>query len=230
MNAITHTSSVPDAILSDPNIESVAKLGLVIRAGVAKTDWTRAVANLLIEVKRNGARAESMVAWLGDFLAYGGGRYRGRIKEYALAAGLHPTTLRNAKLVCTRISLARRRENLPWSHHVTIGTAFECPNLIDQWLGRAEREQLSREDLRRLIRAAKGVRHDARKVTALPEGVRTIRELRQVAKLLIRARASWAAWSPEVCANALKDLNPVREFMAAISTRAQEAGSRVLPS
>ena len=89
-----------------------------------------------------GAR-QTLTAWLGDALAYGEIRYRGRIATCAGEAGLEPGTLRNAKMVCSRIPVSCRHDALSWTHHCEVGLAFADPAEIEQWLALAEREKLS---------------------------------------------------------------------------------------
>lgn len=103
-----------------------------------------------------GAR-QTLTAWLGDVLAYGGARGRGLITECAAAAGFDAGTLRNAKMVCARIPVSCRHDALSWTHHCKVGLAFADSAEIERWLALAEAERLSTSELRFRVRAHSGM-------------------------------------------------------------------------
>jgi hypothetical protein len=87
-------------------VQSATRLGLVLNPDTDRESWSRLVTKLVQTTGRITRGTDTLVAWLGDVLAYGGVKYRGQIAEYARAAGLAPGTLRDAKLVCSRIPVS----------------------------------------------------------------------------------------------------------------------------
>ena len=131
------------AALPQEHIETASRLGLSLKPGLSLENWSRLVAAVVHMAGHASRRRDTLTAWLGDLLAFGGGKYRGQITEYAKAAGLDPGTLRSAKLVCSRIPLLCRHNTLSWSHHCEVGKAFKTPVEIKTWLDIAAREGLS---------------------------------------------------------------------------------------
>ena len=131
------------AALPQEHIETASRLGLSLKPGLSLENWSRLVATVVHMAGQASRRRDTLTAWLGDLLAFGGGKYRGQITEYAKAAGLDPGTLRSAKLVCSRIPLLCRHNTLSWSHHCEVGKAFKTPAEIKTWLDTAAREGLS---------------------------------------------------------------------------------------
>lgn len=172
-------------LLPQDGVQSATRLGLCLSPNLGADAWSRLVAGVAQAAGRFSVSRVTLTVWLGDLLAYGGGKYRGQIKEYALAAGLEPGTLRMAKLVCTRIPVFSRRNTLSWAHHCEIGTAFREPSDSRRWLERADKEGYSKTELRRRIKA-----HVA--ASALPERTSVgatlsfalMRELRAVERFL----------------------------------------------
>jgi hypothetical protein len=126
-----------DAFLNDlprEHIEAASRLGLSLKSGLNLENWSRLVAGVVQLTGRAGRGRDTLTAWLGDLLAFGGGKYRGQITEYAKAAGLDPGTLRSAKLVCSRIPLLCRHNTL-WSIGGGRG-CFGCCGLADGRGGR----------------------------------------------------------------------------------------------
>jgi hypothetical protein len=169
-----------------------------------------------------GAR-QTLTAWLGDALAYGEHRYRGRIKTCAGEAGLEAGTLRNAKMVCSRIPVSCRHDALTWSHHCEVGLVFFDPGEIEHWLNLAEQEKLSTKDLRRRIRGHQArVRGGAVKAPPL-RSVATfqlMRDLRATARMLEQNREHWRKWSPAAAQSALQELRDLTEFVDELRARA----------
>ncbi len=197
-------------------VRVVSRLGLELSSDLDAEGWSHLVARLAQTAGRLSSNRDTLTAWLGDVLAYGGGKYHGQIVEYARAAGLSPGTLRDAKLVCSRIPLARRREKLSWSHHCEIGKAFSTLKEIDHWLGLAAKEELSTMTLRKRIRAHVSQSRPARPSIDLGT-FRLLRELRAVDRLLVVDRAHWSAWTPEARRCALAELHTLAEFVAALN-------------
>jgi hypothetical protein len=148
--------------------------------------------------------------------------------ELAYAAGLHPTTLRNAKLVCSRIPVSCRRDELSWSHHCEIGKTFTAANDITHWLQVAVEEKLTRTELRQRIRMQR-----ASPALAAPDGspldtehFSLLRELRAIDRHLQKSRPLWEQWSGQSCRLAQAELESLAAFVQAIQDKAGASGSR----
>lgn len=212
-------------LLPKEQVRSVKRLGLDLRPDLDRDSWSRLVASLVHTAGRTSSNRDTLTAWLGDLLAYGGDRYRGQIAEYARAAGLAPGTLRDAKLVCSRIPVSCRHDTLPWAHHCEIGRAFKEPKEIERWLKIAEKGGHSKAELRRRIRShlaekTPGMQkpgHDQTMIGAFA----LIRELRSVSRLLGNHASSWRGWSPSACELALVDIEPIAQFVAELKAGAQ---------
>ena len=192
--------------------------------------WSRFVAGLAQVAGRVSRDRDTVTAWLGDLLAYGGGQYRGQITEYAAAAGLDPGTLRVAKLVCSRIEVLCRHNTLSWSHHCEVGKAFKRPDEIESWLSLAEREGLSVRALRKRIRQklAGPTSPDSGPTaagSAAPFAL--LRELRAVGRFVQNHTEVWQEWSPATCELALSELQPIVDFLEEM--KARKAGRHRLP-
>ena len=103
----------------------------------------------------------SSATWMwGDILAFGERKY-GRTYDEALRdSNLEYGTLAHAKVVCSRIELCRRRQNLPYGHHQEIASSFTDPAEQDNWLDKAETGgknggRMTQGELRAAIRTAK---------------------------------------------------------------------------
>ena len=92
----------------------------------------------------------SVQFWLGDALRFGERKY-GEYYAQAVQAetGYTASSLANIVYVAGQFDSSRRRENLSWSHHAEV--AGFPPAQQDEWLDRAEAQQLSRNDLRAAI-------------------------------------------------------------------------------
>lgn len=99
--------------------------------------------------------------WLGDWLAFGEGRYGERVAQALEASPYEEGTLRNCAYVARAIPPSRRREAVPFAIHQEVAPL--PPAEQDHWLAKAEAEQCSRADLRTAIRRARlGAAADAR--------------------------------------------------------------------
>ena len=213
------------SLLPSSQAGSATRLGLTIQTGLDRDGWSRLVAVLVQTAGRTANNRDTLTAWLGDLLAYGSDKYRGQITEYAKAAGLAPGTLRDAKLVCSRIPVSSRRDSLSWSHHCEVGKAFKELRDVQRWLAMAEKEGYSRAELRRQIRSALA-RERSGSVTPVgvagSENFALLRELRTLGRFVNNHTKSWKAWSPETCERALSELAPVTAFIAKIESRASK--------
>ena len=216
--------------LPQTHVQEASRLGLALKPGLDAESWSKLVAGLAQVAGRTSRDRDTVTAWLGDLLAYGGGKYRGQITEYATAAGLDPGTLRVAKLVCSRIPVLSRHNTLSWTHHCEVGKAFKAPAEIEFWLSLAEREGFSVRELRKRIR-----RHLAGPTSpdsgpgaagsAAPFAL--LRELRAVGRFVQNHAEVWQEWSPATCELALSELQPIIDFLEEM--KARKAGRRNLP-
>lgn len=216
--------------LPQAHVQEASRLGLALKPGMDTESWSKLVAGLAQVAGRLSRDRDTVTAWLGDLLAYGGGKYRGQITEYAAAAGLDPGTLRIAKLVCSRIPVLSRLNTLSWSHHCEVGKAFKAPAEIKFWLSLAEREGLSVRELRKRIRQhlAGPTSPDSGPAAAgnvAPFAL--LRELRAVCRFVENHAEVWQEWSPETCELALSELQPIVGFVEEMKTRT--TGRRNLP-
>lgn len=203
------------ALSGDPVLEAT-RLGLTLSRHVDAATWSELVARLAQSAGVLSKHRDTLTAWLGDVLAYGAGKYHGQIVEYAKAAGLSPGTLRDAKLVCSRIPFASRRDELSWSHHCEIGKAFALLPEIERWLGVAVAEQLSTAALRKRIRAEVSQSRASPNMVDVPT-FRLLRELRAMDRLLRSNRELWNTWTTEARRGAVSELNTLVEFVIALN-------------
>jgi hypothetical protein len=132
---------------------TVTPLGLEIDDSISMEQYNGIVGRLKF--------ITSSATWMwGDILAFGERQY-GRTYDEALKdSNLEYGTLINAKAVCGRIELPRRRGNLPYGHHQEIAMAFSDPAEQDNWLDKAETGgknggRMTQGELRAAIRQSK---------------------------------------------------------------------------
>jgi len=208
-------------LLPKDGVQSATKLGLSLRPDLGADAWSRLVAGVIKIAGRSSGSRVTLTVWLGDLLAYGEGRYRGQIKEYATAAGLEPGTLRMAKLVCLRIPVSSRLDTLSWAHHWEIGAAFRDPGDIKRWLERAARGGYSKAELRKLIRAHLAASRASAKAEESPRASFVLmRELRAMERFLGSHPKVWKQWSPTTCRQALGEIEAVVGLVEALKERA----------
>lgn len=218
-------------LLPREQVRKAARLGLDLQPGLGRDAWSRLLVGLVHAAGRTSSNRDTLTAWLGDALAYGGDRYRGQISEYAKAAGLAPGTLRDAKLVCSRIPVSCRRDTLSWSHHCEIAKAFKEPREIERWLKIAEKGGHSKAELRRMIRShvaeASGSPKAGHDHTI--EFYAVIRELRAVGRFLVNRSGSSARWSPSACELALAEAAPIVQFIERLKAGVQKTAGPDAP-
>lgn len=129
-----------------------------------------------------GARMAPMTsacAWcLGDWLVFGERAYGQRYKTALEATSLDYQTLRNYAWVARTFPLSRRRDRLSFQHHAEVAALPEPQQEL--WLMRAERSRWSRNELRRQLRAMRGLerRLDGHEAVVLRVPVTSDREQR----------------------------------------------------
>ena len=206
------------------------RLGLALAPQLDRETWGRLIAHLARLTRTTTGARQTLTAWLGDALAYGEVRYRGRIATCAGEAGLEPGTLRNAKMVCSRIPVSCRHDALSWTHHCEVGLAFDRPGEIECWLALAESEKLSTAALRKRIRTHIANRYRTRAAAGALRSVETfqlMRELRAACRTVTQHRNLCRTWSPGAARSALEEIQPLTEFIDAV--RARALGSPSLP-
>jgi hypothetical protein len=111
--------------------------------------------------------------WIGDWLIFGRGHYPDRYRRAVEETSLSYQTLRNYAWVAARFEVPRRREKLPFQHHVEVATLPDEDQ--DYWLGQAEQQGWSRNELRARLRARRAAvtdegahRADSRLALAVP--------------------------------------------------------------
>jgi hypothetical protein len=209
-------------------IAQAGRLGLALEPQLDLEAWRVLVTHLARLARTTAGARQTLTAWLGDALAYGEVRYRGRIVTCAGEAGLEPGTLRNAKMVCSRIPVSCRHDALSWSHHCEVGLAFADPAEIEQWLALAEREKLSTAGLRKRIRAhIAGRRRIPAPATSLGsvEAFQLMRELRAACRTLDQRCDVWRRWPPNTAQMALQEAKPLADFIDCLRTCALGSSS-----
>jgi hypothetical protein len=206
------------------------RLGLALAPQLDQETWGRLIAHLARLTRTTTGARQTLTAWLGDALAYGEVRYRGRITTCAGEAGIEPGTLRNAKMVCSRIPVSCRHDALSWTHHCEVGLAFDRPGEIECWLALAESEKLSTAALRKRIRTHIANRYRTSAAAGALRSVETfemMRELRAACRTVTQHRNLCRTWSPGAARSALAEIQPLTEFIDAV--RARALGSPTLP-
>jgi hypothetical protein len=218
------------AELPGSGIAHADRLGLALAPHLDQVEWRGLVTHLARLTRTTTGARQTLTAWLGDALAYGEIRYHGRITTCAGEAGLEPGTLRNAKMVCSRIPVSCRHDVLSWTHHCEVGLAFADPAEIEQWLALAEREKLSTAGLRKRIRAHIAGRRQQQGASPNSESVESfqlMREVRAVCRMLDQRRDIWKRWAPGTARMALQEVKPLADFID--SLRACALGSSSAP-
>jgi hypothetical protein len=153
------------ATISQPASGS-AELQTASRPAVTATSWDghagMSVSEWTAQGRRLGVLGRGVGWWLGDWLRFGNAAYGERYGPAARITGYDKQSLMNMVYVASRVEPSRRRARLSWSHHAEVA-AFE-PADQDDWLHRAERDQLSvrclREAIRTERRAVKAESHE----------------------------------------------------------------------
>ncbi len=216
------------AELPSATVAHAGRLGLTLAPQLDQEAWRHLVVHLARLTRTTTGARQTLTAWLGDALAYGESSYRGRIVTCAGEAGLEPGTLRNAKMVCTRIPLSCRHDALSWTHHCEVGLAFANPNEIEWWLAQAEAEKLSTAALRKRIRAHIARRNRSTAVAGALRSVETfqlMRELRAACRVVVQHRNLCRSWSPGTARAALEEIQPLTDFIDAVRARALGSSS-----
>jgi len=217
------------ATLPHAGLARASRLGLELAPQLEVEAWREVVTQIARLTRTTTGARQTLTAWLGDALAYGEVHYRGRIVTCAHEAGLEAGTLRNAKMVCSRIPLSCRHDTLSWTHHCEVGLAFAEPDAIRHWLTLAEREKLTTAELRRHIRShlAGSMRASAFEQSSVSrDGFRLMRDLKAAERRLTSYRRAWLHWSPSAAQLALQELRSLTDFVDELRARALQTSAR----
>lgn len=122
-----------------------------------------------LDMSRRMMKGQSLMFYVGDWLCYGENSYADVGERYAEAivkTGYDQGTLYNAKYVAGAVPAARRREELPWSHHQAVASL--PPADQDAMLEQAITDELSLGQLRQLVAAIKNGVTDAESEVLAP--------------------------------------------------------------
>jgi len=97
-----------------------------------------------------GALRDATAWWIGDWLIFGEFVYGEKYAQAVEATGRSKQTLKNYAWVASKVPASRRKATLSWSHHEAI--AKLDPREQRTWLGRAEKQGWSIEELRGAMR------------------------------------------------------------------------------
>ena len=208
--------TLPSSI-SKQLVDSTSHLGLTLKSGITADDREIIIGELVkLARKTNGEHLTTLV-WICDAMASQPKPKRGQLASIAEAAGVSAGTLRNVKMVCSRIIPSRRRDELSWSHHMEVGLATDNDQLITDWLDQAVQDDLSVRDLRKRIRTSLKL-----KTSPKPAPDRTVasfkvlRELNATVRSIKLHRSTWENWSRAEWEEAGKGLGPLLEFTSCL--------------
>lgn len=108
-----------------------------------------------------------LTTWvIADLARFGEKVYGETYAQVISATGLSPGRVSNIVSVANRFPVEKRR-GLPFGHHATV--AYMEPEERDEWLDLAEKEDLTREELREAIRSKKSVANPVDKIEPIPD-------------------------------------------------------------
>lgn len=123
-----------------------SRTGLRIEPGLKFEQWA-GIGEVLKIV------AGSIQFWIGDWIRYGEHEYGDKYTQAVLETGLDDGTLRNCVFVAQNVHVSLRNDKLSFSHHAAIASL--SPAKQKEWLGRAEKEDLSSRELRKRVEVSK---------------------------------------------------------------------------
>ncbi len=148
MNAVvtTHPAALPEAL--PDALPRATSISLSLPESMTFEQWEEVGAEL-------ANRARKLNWWIGDWWAAGHHRYGERARLAARGLfGKEFKTLANIASVCRAFEPSRRRERLSWSHHAEA--AALSPNAADMLLDLAERDRLSKAQVRAAVTTIRG--------------------------------------------------------------------------
>jgi hypothetical protein len=165
--------------------------------------------------------ASASAWWLGDWIVYGERTYGDRYRAALERTSFDYKTLRNYAWVARHVDVSRRRDKLSFQHHAEVAALPQAQQ--DLWLGRAETQGWSRNELRRRL-AAERRRRSARRQRGPVVVVRMEipepreRRWRQAARSSEQGLAEWLTAVADEAADVT--LDPSEENQARTLTRA----------
>ncbi|MFF9399931.1 LmbU family transcriptional regulator [Streptomyces sp. NPDC014744] len=124
------------------------RTSLILPARMPLEEWKRLGQQIFLIT-------DSSAWWLGDWLVYGQETFPDRYRRAVRETSLDYQTLRNYAWVARNIRPGRRHSALSFQHHAEVVALPE--NEQDSWLGRAEEQHWSRNQLRSAIRSARAL-------------------------------------------------------------------------
>lgn len=124
--------------------------GLVLPEDLSFDEWAAFGAPVL------GA-ARASLWWVGDWIVAGKARWGSTYVTAIELTGLSASTLKNAVSVCRRVDRSRRRDDLPFHHHVEVVNSVEVEAEWDGWFEAAARGGWSVQELRSRIREGRAL-------------------------------------------------------------------------
>lgn len=201
-------SSLIDSLDNNRFLRCSSPMGLDLKDELKNEDWCRTINEVAAFAGKFIKSHATLIAWIGDLLVYGDAHgYKYIISDYAQAAGVSLGTLRNAKMVCRRIPLSCRHDNLSWSHHCEVALRFEAINDIRHWLNLAVENRWSKQKLRVEIRhhlAESKIVEISKEETTITTLLRNVQGISRTVK---QTQNSWMEWTPRACATFL-EMNP----------------------
>ena len=153
----------------------VTTTGLELPDGLSFDEW-RSIGDKLQSVER------SLMWWIGDWLRYGEKSYGSTYTQAVESTGKAYQTVAHAKHVAEQFGeIFRRRKNLSFSHHAEVASLDIVS--ADRLLDEAERNNWSRNELRRRVGQVKNAAKLAGATLPGADGTCTIADLHRVVEM-----------------------------------------------
>lgn len=157
--------AVPTSVIDDPDSGvtwagkiGVTPVGLWVAEGLTQQEWRDFLPMIL--------KIESAYQWIiGDWAAYGELAWGSGYRELSDMTKRSVETLQNWASVCRNVQISRRRDDLPFSHHVVV--AKLSAQAQSEWLEIAVRYKWAQGRLQDMIAQTDG---DISQVAALLTG------------------------------------------------------------
>ena len=153
MNETTNQLIVAPPIVTAADLATWSECTLTLPDNLSFEDWA-AIGDSIARMERG------VQWWIGDWWRYGEHRYGERAAQALSSSRWSFQTFMQAGWVAGAIETSRRREVLSFSHHVEVASL--PPEQQDEWLAKAETENLTCNELRTAIHRAKD--HQARDI------------------------------------------------------------------
>lgn len=138
-----------------PRGSALLSEALTLPGSVSETAWSPPSDLAFEEWERAGVTlgriGRARRWWIGDWVNHGERAYGEKYTLAIDATGYEYQTVANCAYVAKAIEPSSRRAGLSWSHHAEV--AALDPEERERWLDRAEHEGLTRNQLRRALKA-----------------------------------------------------------------------------